>query len=40
MEEGEATSPNPGAANKTIQAVEAVEIFEGAEEGEGPTEAL
>ena len=30
MEEGEATSPNPGAANETIQVVEAVEIFEGA----------
>ena len=44
MEEGEATSPNPGAANKTIQVAEAVEIFEGAaavgpgeEEGEGET---
>ena len=40
MEEGEATSPNPGAANKTIQVVEAVEIFEGAVAvgpGEGET---
>ena len=47
MEEGEATSPNPGAANKTIQVVEAVEIFEGAaaatvgeEEGEVEGETL